>query len=55
MTLQLGLSTFQGAHADEVDAARWRGTCMATLPMLVAFVIAQRQFVNSIAAAGIKG
>ena len=54
MTLQLGLATLQGAHA-----TRWTllmaGNVMATLPMLVAFVVAQRQFVTSIAAAGVKG
>ena len=54
MTLQLGLSTFQGAHATDWTLLM-AGNVMATLPMLVAFVVAQRQFVNSIAAAGIKG
>jgi multiple sugar transport system permease protein len=54
MTLQLGLSTFQGAHATNWTLLM-AGNVMATLPMLIAFVIAQRQFVNSIAAAGVKG
>jgi multiple sugar transport system permease protein len=31
------------------------GNVLAVLPMLLAFVLAQRQFVNSIASAGIKG
>jgi multiple sugar transport system permease protein len=54
MTLQLGLSTFQGAHATDWTLLM-AGNVMATLPMLVAFVVAQRQFVSSIAAAGVKG
>ena len=54
MTLQLGLSTFQGAHATDWTLLM-AGNVMATLPMLIAFVLAQGQFVNSIAAAGIKG
>lgn len=54
MTLQLGLSTFQGAHATNWTLLM-AGNMMATLPMLVAFVLAQRQFVNSIASAGVKG
>jgi multiple sugar transport system permease protein len=54
MTLQLGLSTFQGAHATNWTLLM-AGNVMATLPMLIAFVVAQRQFVSSIAAAGVKG
>lgn len=54
MTLQLGLATFQGAHATNWTLLM-AGNVMATLPMLVAFVVAQRQFVSSIAAAGVKG
>jgi multiple sugar transport system permease protein len=54
MTLQLGLSTFQGAHANNWTLLM-AGNVMAVLPMLVAFLLAQRQFVNSIATAGVKG
>jgi ABC-type glycerol-3-phosphate transport system permease component len=54
MTLQLGLSTFQGAHATDWTLLM-AGNVMAVLPMLLVFVLAQRQFVNSIAAAGVKG
>jgi multiple sugar transport system permease protein len=54
MTLQLGLSTFQGAHATNWTLLM-AGNVMATLPMLIAFVLAQKQFVNSIAATGVKG
>jgi multiple sugar transport system permease protein len=54
MTLQLGLATFQGAHTTNWTLLM-AGNVMATLPMLAAFVIAQKQFVNSIASAGVKG
>jgi multiple sugar transport system permease protein len=54
MTLQLGLSMFQGAHATDWTLLM-AGNVMAVLPMLLAFVVAQRQFVRSIAAAGVKG
>lgn len=54
MTLQLGLSTFQGAHSTSWTLLM-AGNVLAVLPMLVAFLLAQRQFVNSIASAGIKG
>jgi multiple sugar transport system permease protein len=54
MTLQLGLATFQGAHATNWTLLM-AGNVMATLPMLIAFIVAQRQFVSSIASAGVKG
>ena len=54
MTLQLGLSTFQGAHSTAWTLLM-AGNVLAVLPMLAAFVLAQRQFVNSIASAGITG
>ena len=54
MTLQLGLSTFQGAHSTAWTLLM-AGNVLAVLPMLVAFLLAQRHFVNSIAASGIKG
>ena len=54
MTLQIGLSTFQGAHATDWTLLM-AGNVMAVLPMLLVFLLAQRQFVNSIAAAGVKG
>jgi len=54
MTLQLGLSTFQGAHATDWTLLM-AGNVMAVMPMLLLFLLAQRQFVRSIAAAGVKG
>lgn len=53
MTLQLGLSTFQGAHTTAWTLLM-AGNVLAVLPMLVAFLLAQRHFVSSIASAGIK-
>jgi multiple sugar transport system permease protein len=53
-TVQLGLASFQGAHA-----TRWTllmaGNVMALAPMLIVFVICQRWFVQSLAASGIRG
>jgi multiple sugar transport system permease protein len=54
MTLQVGLSTFQGAHQTQVTILM-AGNMMALIPMVLAFVLAQRSFVRSIAASGLKG
>jgi multiple sugar transport system permease protein len=54
MTLQVGLSTFQGAHQTQVTILM-AGNMMALIPMVAAFVLAQRSFVRSIAASGLKG
>ena len=53
-TLTAGLSLFQGQYV-----GRWpllmAGALVSVLPMIVLFVIAQRQFVRGIAMTGIKG
>jgi multiple sugar transport system permease protein len=54
MTLQVGLSTFQGAHQTEWTILM-AGNMMALVPMVAAFVLTQRSFVRSIAASGLKG
>lgn len=55
MTLQLGLSTFQGAHATQTDwPVLMAGTVMSQIPLLAMFFFAQRYFVRSIAFSGIK-
>jgi multiple sugar transport system permease protein len=54
MTLQVGLSTFQGAHQTHWTVLM-AGNMMALIPMVVAFVLTQRSFVRSIAASGLKG
>jgi multiple sugar transport system permease protein len=51
--LQLGLSTLQGAHATEWNLLM-AGTVMSQIPMLAAFLFAQRWFVRSVAFTGIK-
>ena len=53
-TLQLGLSTFQGAHNTQwhlVAAAN----IMSMVPLIVLFLLAQRYFVRGIATQGLKG
>ncbi|MGH3498131.1 MAG: carbohydrate ABC transporter permease [Nocardioidaceae bacterium] len=54
MTLPLGLSTFQGSHN-----TNWQllmaGNVFSLVPMLLVFFAAQRYFVRSVAATGLKG
>lgn len=54
MTLPLGLTTFQGAH-DTEWALLMAGNVFSLLPMLAVFFAAQRYFVRSVAATGLKG
>jgi multiple sugar transport system permease protein len=54
MTLQVGLSTFQGAHQTQWTILM-AGNMLALAPMVVAFLLTQRSFVRSIAASGVKG
>ncbi len=51
--LQLGLSSLQGGHSTEWNLLM-AGTVMSQIPMLAAFLFAQRWFVRSIAFTGIK-
>jgi multiple sugar transport system permease protein len=53
-TVQLGLASFQGAHQTNWTLLM-AGNVMALAPMLVVFVVAQRWFVESLAASGLKG
>jgi multiple sugar transport system permease protein len=53
-TVQLGLANFQGAHTTNWTLLM-AGNVMSLAPMLIVFVVAQRFFVRSIAASGIKG
>jgi multiple sugar transport system permease protein len=53
MTLQLGLSTFQGAHQTQWPLLM-AGTVMSQVPLLMLFFLAQRYFVRSVAFAGLK-
>jgi multiple sugar transport system permease protein len=54
MTVQLGLASFQGAHQTNWNLLM-AGNVMALAPMLIVFVVAQRWFVQSLAASGVKG
>ncbi|MBZ5738724.1 carbohydrate ABC transporter permease [Nocardioides mangrovi] len=53
-TLQLGLANFQG-----VRRTQWQllmaGNVVATLPLLIGFVVAQKQFVQTMTFSGLKG
>ncbi|MCA2221797.1 carbohydrate ABC transporter permease [Nonomuraea aurantiaca] len=53
-TLQLGLATFQGKHHTQW-AAVMAGNVITVLPVLLAFVGAQKSFIRSITSSGLKG
>jgi multiple sugar transport system permease protein len=53
MTMQLGLSTFQGAHLTDWPLLM-AATLMSQLPVILLFLAGQRTFVRSIASSGIK-
>lgn len=53
-TVQIGLTTFRGAYS--TDWARMMAaTCFVTLPVVIAFIIGQRQFIQGITLTGLKG
>ena len=53
-TLQLGLATFQGAHRTEWSAVM-AGNVITVLPVLLAFLVAQRTFIRSLTSSAVKG
>jgi multiple sugar transport system permease protein len=53
-TLQLGLTTFQGQHRTQW-AAVMAGNVITVLPVLLAFLAAQRTFIQSLTSSGVKG
>ena len=53
-TLQLGLTTFQGAHQTNTHLLM-AANVMSVLPVLVLFFAAQRFFIRGIATSGLKG
>jgi multiple sugar transport system permease protein len=53
-TLPLGLATFQGAHSTQWTLLM-AGNVMSLAPMLLVFLLAQRYFVQSVAATGLAG
>jgi multiple sugar transport system permease protein len=54
MTLQLGLTTFQGAHQTNTHLLM-AANVMSVLPVLLLFFVAQRFFIRGIATSGLKG
>ncbi|GAA2314402.1 carbohydrate ABC transporter permease [Streptomyces kunmingensis] len=53
-TLQLGLTTFQGTHHTRWSAVM-AGNVITVLPVLLAFLFAQKTFIRSLTATGLKG
>jgi multiple sugar transport system permease protein len=53
-TLQLGLTTFQGQHRTQW-AAVMAGNMITVLPVLLAFLAAQRTFIQSLTSSAVKG
>jgi multiple sugar transport system permease protein len=53
-TLQVGLTTFQGAHQTNTNLLM-AANVMSMVPVLVLFFAAQRYFIRGIATAGLKG
>ncbi len=54
MTLQLGLTTFQGTHQTSTNLLM-AANVMSVLPVLLLFFLAQRFFIRGIASTGLKG
>ncbi|WP_328332915.1 MULTISPECIES: carbohydrate ABC transporter permease [unclassified Streptomyces] len=54
MTLSAGLATLQGEHFTDYSILM-AGSLMATVPMIVAFILLQRHFIQGIAFTGSKG
>ena len=54
MTLQLGLTYFQGAHQTNTHLLM-AANVMSILPVLILFFLAQRYFIRGIATTGLKG
>lgn len=53
--LQLGLAVFSQVQTDIQWQYLMAGTALATLPMIVLFIVAQKRFVEGMANAGLKG
>lgn len=53
-TLQLGIANFQGAHQTDWSLIM-AGNVVATLPLIIFFLFAQRQFIATMTFSGLKG
>ncbi|MDQ1577869.1 MAG: multiple sugar transport system permease protein, partial [Microbacteriaceae bacterium] len=54
MTLPVGLANLQGQYGTDYPTLM-AGALIASLPLIVIFVILQRQFFEGIASSGLKG
>lgn len=54
MTLSVGLSQLVSVHSIDYPILM-AGSLMATIPMLITFIVLQRQFIEGIASSGLKG
>ena len=52
-TLQVGLTTFQGTRRTQFELLM-AGNVVATMPLIIGFVLAQRWFVASMTFSGLK-
>jgi len=55
LTLPVGLSVLQGQYGGTSPAVMLAGVCMAIIPVLVVFLVAQRYIVEGITLTGLKG
>lgn len=53
-TLPLGLTTFQGQHTQDFSAVM-AGNVITVIPVLIAFLLAQRTFIESLTSSAVKG
>jgi multiple sugar transport system permease protein len=53
-TLPLGLTTFQGKHTQDFSAVM-AGNVITVVPVLIAFLLAQRTFIQSLTSSAVKG
>ncbi len=53
-TLQVGLTTFQGTRRTQWSLLM-AGNVVATMPLIIGFIVAQRQFVATMTFSGLKG
>jgi multiple sugar transport system permease protein len=53
-TLPLGLTTFQGQHTQDFSAVM-AGNVITVMPVLIAFLLAQRTFIQSLTSSAVKG
>ena len=55
MTVGIGLTRYQDQYGDPLYNAQLGATSLTVIPVLLVFLFAQRQFVESLTRAGLKG